>query len=602
MISVSVTAKQKADEKTTGYDVTLLLMKEQGWEVRTLPLQKKGDDFCASIQADSSTLGMVVSFSLKAPFEFTYDDDHGIVITHNGKPRKGSYERLASFYESNFVSGNAAREAAIKALELEIQFYPEMRKILASRYFSLLKNEKPNEFINELEQQAGSIEADAQTEDDYQILADLYLLAENNDKAAALFEKRKKVFPEGLWRLCDLIGQLSDHELSGKSKIVMAESALILLRKHTDSRYYTSYLEQIANAMATELANEKNWNRLRSLLEKINVQKRAQIYNSLAWDLLQKNESMDIARELSHFAVQLAERQLMQVDLTRSLETLNIPTIELHENTFSQYAETYSLIEYKLGNFHEGLKYAKRAAIEIAQSKQPNLNEVYILNAAEILSVEELRLQIETITRSGFGTPVTKSILRKLFIQNSLNSEEQFKAYYAEIRKDLYSRVLAKVRLDTITNQPVSFTLTDLQGNSIDLSHFKSKVVIIDFWATWCLPCIASFPVMKTVVEHFKKNEDVKFLFINTWEQGDYQRKAEKAGSLIAKQELPFLTLIDHDASAAQNFRIQTIPAHFVIDQNTNIRFTPKWYTFDADNIIDEVTAMLEVLKGEQQN
>src|SRR5690554_8083345 len=65
------------------------------------------------------------------------------------------------------------------------------------------------------------------------------------------------------------------------------------------------------------------------------------------------------------------------------------------------------------------------------------------------------------------------------------------------------------------------FTLEDLEGNTVSLKDLEGKVVVLDFWATWCAPCIKSFPAMQMAVNKYKDDPEVEFLFINTWEQRD---------------------------------------------------------------------------------
>jgi thiol-disulfide isomerase/thioredoxin len=77
-----------------------------------------------------------------------------------------------------------------------------------------------------------------------------------------------------------------------------------------------------------------------------------------------------------------------------------------------------------------------------------------------------------------------------------------------------------------------------LNGNEVSLEQFKGKIVIIDFWATWCGPCLQSFPGLQTSVDKYKDNNDVKFLFINTWERVD--RQEEECRGFHRKKFLSF--------------------------------------------------------------
>ncbi len=63
---------------------------------------------------------------------------------------------------------------------------------------------------------------------------------------------------------------------------------------------------------------------------------------------------------------------------------------------------------------------------------------------------------------------------------------------------------------------PMNFTLTALDGGKLDLKSLRGKVVIFDFWATWCVPCRAQHPLYEELKKRFHERDDVVFLSVDT--------------------------------------------------------------------------------------
>ncbi|MDP9079318.1 MAG: TlpA family protein disulfide reductase [Bacteroidota bacterium] len=141
----------------------------------------------------------------------------------------------------------------------------------------------------------------------------------------------------------------------------------------------------------------------------------------------------------------------------------------------------------------------------------------------------------------------------------------------------------AKQPIDTALNQPApAFQLKDINGKTVSLADYKGKTLVIDFWATWCVPCRNSFPAVKMVMEKYQDDPDVKFLFIDTRETAaNYKELVRK---FLADNHYAFHTVFDEksdDGKMDVNFKkyvMPGIPAKYFIDGNGVIKYQSLGY------------------------
>ncbi len=115
------------------------------------------------------------------------------------------------------------------------------------------------------------------------------------------------------------------------------------------------------------------------------------------------------------------------------------------------------------------------------------------------------------------------------------------------------------------------FTLEDMDGKKHSLTEYRGKVVLINFWASWCPPCIREMPSMEQLYQNLKDQPFV-LLAINQWE--DEERVFEFMGQL---QTIPtFPILFDPQSKVSAAFEVQGLPSSFIIDTNGRIVFRAK--------------------------
>lgn len=109
-----------------------------------------------------------------------------------------------------------------------------------------------------------------------------------------------------------------------------------------------------------------------------------------------------------------------------------------------------------------------------------------------------------------------------------------------------------------------NFTLKDLAGNSVSLEQFRGKIVIVNFWATWCPPCRQEMPEFNELSRELAESGEAVLLAVNLT---DGRRDTpEKVAKFIKDNGYSMTVLLDTEQAAASEFGVLYIPSTFVID------------------------------------
>jgi thiol-disulfide isomerase/thioredoxin len=109
----------------------------------------------------------------------------------------------------------------------------------------------------------------------------------------------------------------------------------------------------------------------------------------------------------------------------------------------------------------------------------------------------------------------------------------------------------------------MEFTLTGLDGQKLSMASLKGKVVVFDFWATWCEPCRGQHPLYEQVKQRFKDNPGVVFLSIDTDEDREPVRRF--------LEEEKWLDTVYFEDGLSRALRITTIPTTIVMERHGQV-------------------------------
>jgi len=256
----------------------------------------------------------------------------------------------------------------------------------------------------------------------------------------------------------------------------------------------------------------------------------------------------------------------------------------------------YSQIMDKKGNAVKAFAAVKEF-YEKTDRKSPELTAYYYYLMSKTGAYAAAFPELEKAIIDGLGNENMQSALKIAFVK--LNPGKSAEAYMASLNKQLEDKNRKELVAKMITEQSPNFKVKDIAGNEVALSDFAGKIVVLDFWATWCGPCKRALPSMQLTVNKYKNDPNVKFLFIHTWERvADPKADAIK---YLADNKFNLPLYMDlKDLNTKQNpavsaFGVDGIPAKFVIDGKGRIRFKMSGFGGSDDSAVAELSAMIEL-------
>ena len=116
-----------------------------------------------------------------------------------------------------------------------------------------------------------------------------------------------------------------------------------------------------------------------------------------------------------------------------------------------------------------------------------------------------------------------------------------------------------------VGNPAPDFTLTDIEGRTWTLSELKGQVVFLNFWATWCPPCVSEMPSMQNLYDTLPQDQ-FKMLAVL------YNDEAGNARSFARKLDITLPILVDEGDRAGMKYQLTGVPETFILDKEGIIR------------------------------
>ncbi|MBT8130531.1 MAG: TlpA family protein disulfide reductase [Gammaproteobacteria bacterium] len=153
----------------------------------------------------------------------------------------------------------------------------------------------------------------------------------------------------------------------------------------------------------------------------------------------------------------------------------------------------------------------------------------------------------------------------------------------------LLPQTVQAAEITTLSEDPgLDFSLADFKDKTHTLANYRGKVLLVNFWASWCPPCIYEMPEL-TRLQQQLGDRPFEIIAINV---GEKKYKVHKFTRLI-NFELP--VLLDTSNQAFKDWRVQTLPTSFLVDANGvvrhKIRGNPGWEQQETIALIEQLIA-----------
>ena len=138
-----------------------------------------------------------------------------------------------------------------------------------------------------------------------------------------------------------------------------------------------------------------------------------------------------------------------------------------------------------------------------------------------------------------------------------------------------------------VSTHTPNVVLQQADGTPVPLAAYEGKVLLVDFWASWCVPCKTSFPALDAIYREYQPR-GLEVLAVNL----DEERRS--ADAFLSVHPHRMSVLFDPRGTAPVAFGVKGMPSSFVIDRTGTIRFTHMGYSGDVDvRYRQEITQLL---------
>lgn len=247
---------------------------------------------------------------------------------------------------------------------------------------------------------------------------------------------------------------------------------------------------------------------------------------------------------------------------------------------------------FKLNQVDSAKLLADRA-VKLSDGREGLIN-----SAAVSARLNENQKAFEILWKLLIKNPTDSTVLKsaKINFLKYNQSEADFKSKVAELEALEIAQLTAKTRLLMMNKPgPELSGLVDLEGRPVTAEMMKGKIVILDFWATWCVPCMQEMPYFHQVFEKYRNNKEVMFMVVNSGSNNTIE-DAKKWAKQNPQYQFP--VYFNNDKNIGEKVGFTVIPTIAVLDQQGKMQF--RTIGFEGEILQKKLDVEIAILLNEK--